>query len=295
MTIEGLYIIIAAMLIAASSALVGSFLILRKMSMMGDAISHAVLPGIVFAFLLSGSRAGLPMLMGAAATGVLASLLIELLYRKAQLPQDASIGITFTWLFALGVILISSYTGQVDLDQECVLYGEIALVPLDWLYMGTGSAIAPRAIVYGLVLLLVVGLYLLLGYRGLVITSFQNDFAAALGISTAFWHFSFMSLVSVTTVLSFETVGAILILAFLVVPPATAYLMTHRLPVMLVWAVFWGLLAAVEGYFLARWIDGSIAGAMASVAGLNFMGVALVKQALKRKKRATNLHTAAVK
>ncbi|MDR9441365.1 MAG: metal ABC transporter permease [Schleiferiaceae bacterium] len=295
MTIEGLYIIIAAMLIAASSALVGSFLILRKMSMMGDAISHAVLPGIVFAFLLSGSRAGLPMLMGAAATGVLASLLIELLYRKAQLPQDASIGITFTWLFALGVILISSYTGQVDLDQECVLYGEIALVPLDWLYTGAGGALAPRAIVYGVVLLLVVGLYLLLGYRGLVITSFQNDFAAALGISTAFWHFSFMSLVSVTTVLSFETVGAILILAFLVVPPATAYLMTHRLPVMLVWAVFWGLLAAVEGYFLARWIDGSIAGAMASVAGLNFMGVALVKQALKRKKRATALHTAAVK
>jgi len=295
MTIEGLYIIIAAMLIAASSALVGSFLILRKMSMMGDAISHAVLPGIVFAFLLSGSRAGLPMLLGAAATGVLASLLIELLYRKAQLPQDASIGMTFTWLFALGVIFISRYTGQVDLDQQCVLYGDIALVPLDWLYTGAGSPIAPRAVVYGVVLLLVVGVYLLLGYRGLLITSFQNDFAAALGISTAFWHFSFMSLVSVTTVLSFETVGAILILAFLVVPPATAYLMNQRLRVMLVWAVFWGLLAAVEGYFLARWIDGSIAGAMASVAGLNFMGVAVVKQALKQKKRATPLHRAAVK
>lgn len=291
MTIEGLYIILAAVLIATSSALVGSFLILRKMSMMGDAISHAVLPGIVFAFLLSGSRAGLPMLIGAAATGVLASLLIELLYRRAQLPQDASIGITFTWLFALGVILISSYTGQVDLDQECVLYGEIALVPLDWLYAGAGEAIAPRAIVYGAVLLVVVAVYLGLGYRGLVVTSFQNDFAAALGISTAFWHFSFMSLVSITTVLSFETVGAILILAFLVVPPATAYLLTHRLRVMLVWAVFWGVLAAVEGYFLARWIDGSIAGAMASMAGVNFAAVALV-QGFRRKRRATVAHIA---
>ena len=275
MSMAALYIIVAGVLVAASCALLGSFLILRRMAMIGDAISHAVLPGIVLAFLLSGSRAGVPMLMGAAATGVLASILIDLLYRKAQLPQDASIGITFTWLFALGVILISTYTGQVDLDQQCVLYGEIALVPLDWYYAPGGQPLAPRAILIGAGLLAAVLIYVIAGFRGLKLTSFHEDYARALGFSTVFWHFSFMSMVSLTTVLSFETVGAILILAFLVVPPATAYLLTHDLRKMLLGSVFWGILAALGGYFLAYWLDGSIAGAMVAVAGLNFLGVFL--------------------
>lgn len=275
MTMGAIYIILAGILVAASCALLGSFLILRKMAMIGDAISHAVLPGIVLAFLLSGSRAGIPMLMGAAATGVLASILIDLLYRKAQLPQDASIGITFTWLFALGVILISAFTGQVDLDQECVLYGEIALVPLDWYYSPGGQALAPRAVLIGAGLLGAVLLYVSLGFRGLKLTSFHQEYARALGFSTVFWHFSFMSMVSLTTVLSFETVGAILILAFLVVPPATAYLLTHDLKRMLFGSVLWGTGAAVGGYFLASWLDGSIAGAMVSVAGFNFLWVAI--------------------
>lgn len=271
MSESAFYIILTGTLVAASCALLGSFLVLRKMAMVGDAISHAVLPGIVIAFLISDSRHNLPVLLGAAATGVLTTVLIDLLHRKARLQEDASIGITFTWLFAIGVILISGLTGQVDLDQECVLYGEIAYVPLDWVYLGKGTALAPRAVLVSGGLLLVVALFVWRAYRALLITSFNPAYASALGISTALWHFAFMGLVSLTTVLSFEVVGAILIVALLVVPAATAYLLTQKLKHMLVLALLFGLLSSVLGYLLATWLNASIAGAMVVVAGLFFL------------------------
>ena len=115
------FIILTGALVAITCALLGSFLLLRKMAMLGDAISHAVLPGIVLAFMISGSRDNVIMLIGASLAGLLVTLLIELLHKKVHLQEDASIGISFTWLFAIGVILISAYTEQVDLDQDCVL------------------------------------------------------------------------------------------------------------------------------------------------------------------------------
>ncbi len=271
MSSAGFYIMATGAVIAAACALLGSFLVLRKMAMVGDAVSHAVLPGIVLAFLISGSRGNLIMLVGAAITGVLTTVLIELLHKKARLQEDASIGITFTWLFAIGVILISSFTGQVDLDQDCVLYGEIAYVPLDLLYTSSGTVLGPRALWVGGGLLLLVVIFVLVGFRGLKISTFNPEYAKALGISTAFWHFSFMGLVSLTTVVSFESVGAILIVALLVVPAATAYLLTHRLKAMLLLAVLFGVLASVGGYYLAAALNGSIAGAMVTVAGILFL------------------------
>jgi manganese/zinc/iron transport system permease protein len=128
---DAFYIILTGSLVALCCGLLGSFLLLRQMAMVGDAISHAVLPGIVIAFLLSGSRDALPMLVGAAALGVLATVLIEWLRRVGRVQTDASIGLSYTTLFAIGIILISLFARQVDLDQECVLYGEIAYVPLD--------------------------------------------------------------------------------------------------------------------------------------------------------------------
>lgn len=274
---EAFWIILTGSLVAISCGLLGCFLILRQMVMVGDAISHAVLPGIVIAFLLSGSRETLPMLMGAAALGVVTTLLIELFYRKARLQSDASIGITFTWLFAIGIILISVFAGQVDLDQDCVLYGEIAYVPLDLWITGGGANMGPRTVwILSGALLLVLG-FVTAGYKGLQVTTFDPSFAAAAGISTAFWHYSLMSAVSITTVLSFESVGAILVVAFLVVPPATAYLLTDRLSHMLALTVLLGIASAVGGYYLAAAIDGSIAGAMSVVAGGVF-GLAMVSQ-----------------
>src|SRR5688572_30391349 len=139
------YIILTACLVAISCALLGCFLILRKMAMVGDAISHAVLPGIVIAFLISGSRDSVTMLLGAGLIGILTTFLIEFFHKKAKLQTDASIGVTFTWLFAVGVVLISLFAGKVDLDQDCVLYGEIAYVPLDTI-ITEGGSIGPRAL-----------------------------------------------------------------------------------------------------------------------------------------------------
>ncbi len=281
------YIILTASIISVSCGLLGCYLILRKMAMVGDAISHAVLPGIVIAFLISGSRGNLVMLAGAATIGVLTTILIEILHKKANLQEDASIGVTFTSLFALGVILISSFTGQVDLDQECVLYGEIAYVPLDPILLENGMNLGPRAIwISGSVLVIII-LALVKGYKGLALTTFNADYAKALGISTAFWHFGFMGLVSLTTVVSFESVGAILVVALLIAPPATAYLLTESLKKMLWLTALLGIFTAVGGYYLALVLDGSIAGAMATFAGVLFAG-AWGWSRVKTKVRATD-------
>ena len=263
-------ILLVGSLVAASCALVGSFLVLRRLALVGDAISHAVLPGIVIAFLLTGSRASLPMVVGAAALGVLTVFLVEMLCRTRRLSEDASIGVVFPALFSVGVVLVSRYAGQVDLDLECVLYGDIAYVPLDVLYWG-GRSIGPKALwVTGSVLvmnlLLVVGLY-----KELKLTTFDPELAASLGYSPVLVHYVLMTAVSVTVVGAFESVGAILVVALLVVPPATAYLLTHRLRVMLVLAVAVGVASTVLGYELARWLDASIAGGMGAAAGALFV------------------------
>ena len=280
---DAFWIILTGSLVATCCALLGCFLLLRKMTMVGDAISHAVLPGIVFAYLIAQSRSSLPMLIGAAAFGVLTTVLIEILHKNGKLQVDAAIGISFTWLFALGVILITLFAGQVDLDQDCVLYGEIAYVPLDVWLLDNGTSLGPRTVWILGFNLLVVLLFVLLGYKGLLITSFDTLLASALGISTAFWHYALMGAVSLTTVFSFESVGAILVVAFLVGPAAVAYLLTERLPTMLLYAVLAGIIAAVGGYFLAVAIDGSIAGAMATVIGVEFI-VAFVMTQVRRKK-----------
>jgi len=266
---EALWIILCGSVIAISCGLLGSYLVLRKMAMVGDAISHAVLPGIVLAYLLSGSRNTLPMLIGAAALGVLTTLLIELFYKKAKLQVDASIGITFTWLFAIGIILISLFAGQVDLDQDCVLYGEIAYVPLDLWFIGDFN-LGPQTLWVSSGMLLLVLFIIIRGYKGLFLTTFNEEYASALGINVAFWHYLLMSSVSLTTVISFESVGAILVVAFLIVPPSTAYLLTTKLKNMLWLTALFAALSSVLGYYLAVLINGSIAGAMATVAGVLF-------------------------
>lgn len=269
--INSFWIILTGALVAVSCSMLGSFLVLRKMSMVGDAISHAVLPGIVIAFLLSGSRSTLPMLLGAASFGILTTYLIETFNKKGRLQDDASIGITFTWLFAIGVILITAFASNVDLDQDCVLYGEIAYVPLDLWYLEDGSDLGPRAVwISGGVLLYIFAL-VFFAYRKLFITTFDPAYAAAIGISTMFWHYLLMSSVSLVTVVSFESVGAILVVAFLIAPAATAYLLTEQLPRMLFLSAIFGILAAFFGYILAYYLDSSIAGAMTTILGVEFL------------------------
>lgn len=212
---DAFWIILTGSLVAGTSAILGCFLILRKVSMVGDAISHAVLPGIVIAYLVSESRASFTMLLGAAVLGILATVLIELLSKKGKMQNDAAIGVSFTFLFAVGVILLSAFAGKVDLDQDCVLYGEIAFVSFEQL----------RGIPYSIYILLptflIVLTGVLIGFKGLSVTTFDPAYAASIGISTAFWHYFLMAAVSLTTVVSFESVGAILVVSFLIVPAAT--------------------------------------------------------------------------
>jgi len=243
--------------------------------MVGDAISHAVLPGIVIAFLLSGSLSSLPVLIGASITGLLCTFLIEWLNKTARVQGDAAIGMVFTFLFAVGVILISAYAGNADIDQDCVLHGEIAYVPFDLSETGTFLDLLPRQIwILGGVSLLIFTL-IKLGYRGLFLTTFDPEFALATGVSLAFWHYLLMGAVSLTTVVAFESVGAILVVAFLIIPAATAYLLTDKLPRMLWISSIFGTLCSIIGYYFAVWIDGSIAGAIAVVMGIGFFLVLL--------------------
>lgn len=261
--------------VSASCALLGSFLVLRRMALLGDAISHAVLPGIVIAFFIAGRRAPLPMLIGAGALGVLTVFLIELFNRSRRLKEDASIGVVFPALFSIGVILVSRYAYQVDLDLDCVLYGEIAYAPLDQLFF-RGAPIGAKALwVNGAVLLLNLA-FVILFFKELKITTFDADLAAALGFSPLLMHYLLMTGVSITVVGAFESVGAILVLAMLVVPPATAYLLTERLEIMLALGVALGVASAALGYLLARWWDVSIAGAIAVASGALFVIAALL-------------------
>jgi len=278
------WIILTGALVAVTCGLLGCFLVLRKMSMVGDAISHAVLPGIVIAFLLSGSRETLPMLLGAGATGLFATFLIEYFHRRANLQTDAAIGVTFTFLFAIGIILISAFAGKVDLDQDCVLYGEIAYVPIDLWVTPEGTILGPRPVYILSAVLLIVALFIRLGYKELKLTSFDPAFASALGISTALWHYLLMAAVSLTTVSSFESVGAILVIAFLIGPPATAYLMTHDLKQMLVITVGLGIFISFAGYWMAYWLNASIAGCMAVITGACFATVFIYQRIRIRKK-----------
>jgi len=277
-----LAIALTAVFTAVSCALLGAFLVLRKMTMVGDAISHAVLPGIAVAYWLSQSRASLWMFLGAAAVGVLATIIIELLRKKLKVQSDASIGMTFTTLFALGVILITFWSDSVDLDQECVLYGEIAYVPFNTWSFG-GLNMGPIALWSSGLLLLAVLAYTIIGFKGLKMSSFNEDYAAVLGIGVAAWNLSLMAMVSFATVVSFESVGAILVVALLVVPAATAYLLVEKLHLLLIGAGSIALLAALGGYALSRWMDTSIAGTVATLLGVQFLIVLLYHQLIQKR------------
>lgn len=263
------WIILTGSLVAATCGVLGCFLVLRKMAMVGDAISHSVLPGIAIAFLISGSRDSFLMLAGAAVLGLITVFLIQML-QQSGLQSDASIGIVFTALFAIGVILISLNASHIDLDLDCVLFGEIAYVPWDtWIL--NGYDMGPAAVwMLGGALLLVLALIGLF-YKQFKLCAFDPALAAAVGIPVVLFHYLLMGMVSVATVASFESVGAILVVGMLIVPASTAYLLTDRLSRMLLYSVLIGILSSAGGYYLAKWLDASIAGAMISVAGILFV------------------------
>ena len=280
-----IWIIATASLVAISSALVGVFLILRRQALMGDAISHSVLLGIVLAYLATDSRSIAVMLTGAVIVGLLTAWLSDALHKVGKLQSDASIGIVFTLFFAIGVILILLYAGQIDLDQECVLYGEITFVPFDTIIWGSdaqGMSIGPRAFWAIGVVFLIVLISIVVSFERLRTVTFHPSLAVSLGINVVVWHYFLMTLVSMTTVASFDAVGAILVVALLVIPASSAYLVTSSLKSMLWMAAAYGQTSVLIGYGIAFVLDSSISASIAVTAGLLLFATIVILEINKK-------------
>ncbi|CAG0926613.1 Manganese transport system membrane protein MntD [Thermoflexales bacterium] len=258
-----------AVVVAAACALPGVFLVLRRMALMSDAISHAILLGIVLAFFITEDLSSPLLILGAAAMGVLTVTLVELIVRTRLVKEDAAIGLVFPVLFSIGVILISKFAGNVHLDTDAVLLGELAFAPFDRLVV-FGADLGPRALyLMGSILVLNL-LFIIIFYKELKLATFDAGLAAALGFVPLVIHYVLMGLVSITAVGAFDVVGSILVVALMIAPPATAYLLTDRLARLIGLSVLFGALSAIGGYWLARGLDASIAGAMATMAGVIF-------------------------
>lgn len=271
---SGMVIVLTGMLVASASALLGSFLVLRKMAMMSDAISHAILPGLVAGYFLSHGPNLLAGFLGAAAAAVVTVSLVEGLQSTRRVGGQAAIGLVFPAMFALGTFLVSKYFAEVHLDTDAILYGNIEFAGHDVLFVGN-SNLGPQSLwVMGALNVINFGFVVLL-YKELKLSTFDAGLAASLGFSPLLLHYTLMTVMSVTTVAGFTAVGAILVVALMIVPAATAYLLTDQLPVMIGLSVLIGALSALSGYWAAVVLDASIAGAMASMTGVCF-GLALL-------------------
>jgi len=263
---------VIAAITAAACALPGVFLVLRRMTMMSDAISHTVLLGIVIGFFLVQDITSPFLVLGAAAVGVLTVSLVALLERTRLVKEDAAIGLVFPALFSIAVILITRFAGNVHLDTDAVLLGEIAFAPFDR-FEPFGTDLGPRGLwVMGGILLInlaFIGLF----YKELKLSTFDAGLAATLGFAPAVLHYGLMSLVSVTVVGAFDIVGSVLVVALIVAPAAAAYLLTDRLSHMLGLAALIGALSAISGYWMAFLFDVSISGSIAVMSGV-FFGLA---------------------
>ncbi len=284
-------ITLIGILCAVACALPGTFLVLRKVSMMGDAISHAVLPGLALAFIVTASRASLPMFLGAVVAGVLTALFTGWIGQTGRVERGAAMGIVFTTLFAAGLLIMVQAADRVDLDPSCVLYGAIELAPLDvvaTLPLGDTVLDVPRAILVLLGALIANLVLITLFFKELAVTSFDPGFSITAGFRPALIDCALMGLVALTAVAAFEVVGSILVIAMLIVPGATARLLTDRLSATLGWSVAVAATAAILGHLLAVFLPEvlgfpptSTSGMMAVASGCLFLLALLVRKQVR--------------
>ncbi|MDX2080128.1 MAG: metal ABC transporter permease [Terrimicrobiaceae bacterium] len=285
------WIVITGALISMACAVPGVFLLLNKQSMLGDAISHAVLPGLAIAFLVSGSRDPLPMLAGAVAAGLFTGLLTEWIQRRGRVNADAALGVVFCSLFALGLVLIRLAADRVDLDPGCVLYGAIETAVID-------VSPVPRIAWLSACMLIANLLLAAAFYKELRISAFDPALSTSMGIPAKRMQHGLTIVTAVTTVIAFESVGSILVIAMLIVPGATALLLSHRLSVVLGLSLLLAAGSAAAGHLaaisvvpavLAAWAGvpslGAVssAGMMAVFAGLAFFAVLGITHAVRQR------------
>lgn len=267
------WIILMGFFVAAACGLVGNYLILRRMALVGDAISHSILPGLAGAFLVAaafqsnqsderGLGFSIAMFIGALLAALLTTVIIEVIHKKTRVKQDAAIGIAFSSLFALGVVMINLFSADIHLDADCVLYGEITYIPLENHFMIGDKEIAPIPVVRMGIVAAITLCLIIAFYKELLVSSFDSGLAASLGINATAVHYGLMAWLSIVVVSAFEAVGAILVIAMLILPGATASLLTTRLSFIMILTVIHAALSTVLGVHLGLWLDCSTAGAM---------------------------------
>lgn len=270
-----LFPLLAAIFASLSCGLLGNFLVLRKQSLMGDAISHAVLPGLVGAFLITQSRSPGIMFVGAAASALVTVVLVEIIKRLGKVEPGAAMGVVFSVLFALGVFLLENASARsVDLDADCVLHGNLQTLfwiasPTQWNQVFQSGTLeeVPRQIWTLMGTTIAVVLFIAAFFKELRIASFDAGIATVQGINAGFMHMALMTFVAIAAVASFEAVGSILVIAMLICPAATARLLTDRLITQILTSAIIALLTAIIGYALASWMGVNAAGMMASTSG----------------------------
>lgn len=265
-----LEILLVALLTAVTCALPGVFLVLRGVAMMSDAISHAILLGIVAMFLWVKKLESPLLIVGAACAGVLTVLCTEMIIKSNRLKKDAAIGLIFPLFFSVGVILISQYARNVHIDVDMVLLGEIAFSPFNRLFINDIDC-GPYALWIIGCSLFINSLFVFVLYKELVITTFDATLATLSGFSPAVLYYLLMIITSLTAVAAFDIVGSIMVVALMITPPATAYLVTHNVKNMIFTSITIAVLSALGGYFFATCADVSIAGSIATTTGLLFV------------------------
>lgn len=263
-----------AAIVAVACAIPGVFLVLRKMALISDAISHSILPGIVIGFFITQDLNSPLLILFAALTGVITVILVEVIQKTGLVKEDTAIGLVFPTMFSIGVILIAKNANDIHLDVDAVLLGELAFAPFDRMFISEMD-MGPKSLwVMGGVLLVSITL-LILFFKELKVSTFDVGLSSALGFSPVVLHYGLMSVSSVTIVGAFDAVGAILVVALMIAPAATAYLLTNDLKRMLVLSVVFGVFSAIAGYWLAHLLDASISGSMTTVLGIVFLLVYL--------------------
>ena len=267
-------ILLIGIVVSLSCTLVGCFLLLRNMSMMTDAISHTILLGIVIGFFLTKDLSSPVLIISAGLIGVLTVYLVEAMHSTKLVSEDSAIGIVFPLLFSIAIIIISKYARNTHLDVSCVMLGDITFAPYKKLIIGNLD-LGARAI-YSSGAVLVINLaFLILFFKELKVSTFDPALAFVLGMMPSLIHYLLMTLVSVTIVASFEAVGSILVIAFMIGSPATAYLLTENLKKMIGFSSIIGILNSFLGYEIAAYFDVSIPGSIALMTGITFLFVFL--------------------
>lgn len=273
----GLEIQIIAIFLSVSCALPGCFLVLRQMSMLTDSITHTVLLGIVLGYLITHDLSSPWLVMGASIMGLFTVWLTELISKVKYLANDSAMGIVFPLLFSIAMILISSFGSNVHLDTDMVLLGELAFLPFKRFMIGNVDMGATAIYTSGF--LLICNLFFIrVFYKELKLISFDPIFAQTMGLSIVFIHYALMAMVSFTAVEAFEGVGSVLVIAFMIIPGNTAYLLVKDLKYMLIFSAIFAVISSVLGYHVARIYDISIAGSMAVMSGLIFAFVFIYKK-----------------